>query len=142
MRYLRINANKFLIIVLCCSVFLTGCFIHLPEPPSKDEIETWFRENREDITLVTKELLQLDCDTCFVTDAYDRVVDYENAWVPIDNQAFFPAVNRCIPDIYDLEEKQHEKSTNQCMQVSHHRAVLRRVPDRLLHSSTGTSRKR
>ena len=94
MRNQRINVRKFLIIVLCCSVFLTGCFIHLPEPPSKDEIETWFRENREDITLVTKELLQLDCDTCFVTDAYDRVVDYENAWVPIDNQAFFPAVNR------------------------------------------------
>ena len=96
MRYLRINANKFLIIVLCCSVFLTGCFIYLPEPPSKDEIETWFRENREDITLVTKELLQLDCDTCFIMDVYSEGIKYVDFPANFDNPDFCSAAKRLI----------------------------------------------
>ena len=93
MRNRRINVRKFLIIVLCCSVFLTGCFIHLPEPPSKDEIETWFRENRADITLVTKVLLRLEYDSCCVWDASSPVTYLGNE-VPIDDGDFYPAAKR------------------------------------------------
>ena len=96
MRNQRINVRKFLIIVLCCSVFLTGCFIHLPEPPSKDEIETWFRENRADITLVTKELLQLDCDTCFIMDVYSEGIKYVDFPANFDNPDFCSAAKRLI----------------------------------------------
>ena len=96
MRNQRINVCKFLIIVLCCSVFLTGCFIHLPEPLGKDEIETWFRENREDITLVTKELLQLDCDTCFIMDVYSEGIKYVDFPANFDNPDFCLAAKRLI----------------------------------------------
>ena len=93
MRNRRINVRKFLIIVLCCSVFLTGCFIHLPEPLGKDEIVAWFRENRVDITLVTKVLLRLEYDSCCVWDASSPVTYLGNE-VPIDDGDFYPAAKR------------------------------------------------
>ena len=91
MRNRRINVRKFLIIVLCCSVFLTGCFIHLPEPPSKDEIETWFRENREDITLVTEQLLLLEYRSCSIWEG-DGPVSYLGSEVTVNNADFYAAV--------------------------------------------------
>ena len=93
MRNQRINVRKFLIIVLCCSVFLTGCFIQLPEPLGKDEIEAWFQENRADITLVTKALLRLEYDSCSVWDASSPVAYLGNE-VPIDDGDFYPAAKR------------------------------------------------
>lgn len=93
MKYLRISAYKLLALIVCCSVFLTGCFIHLPEPLGKDEIEAWFRENRADITLVTKVLLRLEYDSCCVWDASSPVTYLGNE-VPIDDGDFYPAAKR------------------------------------------------
>ena len=93
MKYSQGNMCRLLAAMLCFSVLLTGCFIYLPAPPSKDEVEAWFRENQVDITLVTEQLLLLEYRSCSIWEG-DGPVSYLGSEVTVNNADFYAAVKR------------------------------------------------
>ena len=93
MRNQRINVRKFLIIVLCCSVALTGCMFCLLQRPGKGTVTAWFQTHKSDVLLVTECLLQLDYDSCCVWDASGKVY-YMGNEIPVENMEFYHAVKR------------------------------------------------